>query len=273
VFIKKSSNDAVKGELGRYPLYFEALCSTVNFLQRLQQELDVSDVLKDALWESKSLYNCHTKILVFWCAFLLKLLGINENTFLKSVNIVKCVKNKLIEQYKYKWACALDTCAVYRSGQLRTYTLFKNRMCREAYLSIVKDWNIKRCVTSLRISSHKLEIEVGRYKKVESNVQFCKLCVNSNLVEDEVHFMIDCDASSSDTQGWFRSLHRPLGQLARKALNLLLKIDKKRYSVQSTQITALIRRLFSLFILLIRKWGWNQWNDSIHSAVNRRKFN
>ena len=77
----------------------------------------------------------------------------------------------------------------------------------------------------------------------------------------------------SDTQGWFCLLHRPLGQLARKALNLLPKIDMKRYSVRSNQITALIFELFSLVILLIQKWWCNQWNYSIRSAVNRRKFN
>ena len=83
----------------------------------------------------------------------------------------------------------------------------------------------------------------------------------------------NCIKSSSDTQGWFSLLHRPLGQLARKAFNLLPKIDTKRYSVQSNQITALISKLITLVILLIRKWGWNQWNDSIRSVVNRRKFN
>jgi len=41
--------------------------------------------------------------------------------------------------------------------------------------------------------------------------------------------------------------------LARKALNLLPKIDTKRYSVRSNQITALISKLFSLVSLLIRK--------------------
>ena len=91
----------------------------------MQQE-DVSDLLKDELWESKSLYNCHKKYWFSDVLFLLKLLGINDNTLLKSVNIVKCVKNKLIEQYKYKRACVLDTFAVDRSGKLRTYALFKN---------------------------------------------------------------------------------------------------------------------------------------------------
>jgi len=44
-----------------------------------------------------------------------------------------------------------------------------------------------------------------------------------------------------------------MGQLARKALNLLPNIDMKRYSVWSNQITALISKLFSLVILLILK--------------------
>jgi hypothetical protein len=176
-------------------------------LQRLQQE-DVSDLLKDALWESKSLYNCHKKSWFSDVQFLIKLLGINDNSSVKSVNIVKCVKNKLIEQYKYKWACTLDKCAVDRSGKLRTYALFKKRMCREAYLSVVKDFKIRRCVTSLRISSHKLEIEAGRYKKVESNMRFCKLCVNSNLIEDEVHFMIDCDSYRNERTQLYESLSK-----------------------------------------------------------------
>jgi len=78
--------------------------------------------------------------------------------------------------------------------------------------------------------------------------------------------------ASSDTQGWFRSLHRPLGRLARKALNLQPKIDMKCCSVRSNQITAPISNLFSLVILLIRKWGWNQWNDSIRSAVKSKEI-
>jgi len=81
-------------------------------------------------------------------------------------------------------------------------------MCRETYLSVVKDYKIRRCVTSLRISSHKLEIEVGRYKKEDSNVRFCKMCVNSNLVEDEVHFIIDCDAYRNERTQLYESMSK-----------------------------------------------------------------
>jgi len=101
----------------------------------------------------------------------------------------------------------------------------------------------------------------------------CVLHTWKKLIQFTTCGLCDRVITSSDTQGWFRSLHWPLGQLARKALNLLPKIDTKRYSVRSNLITALISKLFSLVILLIRKWGWNQWNNSIRSAVNRRKFN
>ena len=46
--------------------------------------------------------------------------------------------------------------------------------------------------------------------------------------------------ASSDTQWWFRSLHQPLGQLARKALKLPPKIDMKRYSVRSNQTIGIL---------------------------------
>jgi len=42
----------------------------------------------------------------------------------------------------------------------------------------------------------------------------------------------------------FTTEPNPLGQLARKALNPLPKIDTKRYSVWSNQITALISNCF-----------------------------
>ena len=39
----------------------------------------------------------------------------------------------------------------------------------------------------LRISAHKLNIEVGRYNKTPRNERFCKKC-NTREIEDEMHF-------------------------------------------------------------------------------------
>ena len=56
----------------------------------------------------------------------------------------------------------------------------------------------RRSITALRISSHNLEVEVGRYAqkkkgkkevKVERNKRYCMLCLENNnyLLGDEVH--------------------------------------------------------------------------------------
>ena len=52
----------------------------------------------------------------------------------------------------------------------------------------------QKCITFLRISTHKLEIELGRYQKVTlvpANKRICRQR-NSGCVEDEHHFMFEC---------------------------------------------------------------------------------
>ena len=46
-------------------------------------------------------------------------------------------------------------------------------------------------MTCLRMSSHNLEIEAGRYLGIDRNQRTCKLC-NFNVVESEYHFVMCC---------------------------------------------------------------------------------
>ena len=46
---------------------------------------------------------------------------------------------------------------------------------------------------SFRISSHKLEIERGRYKKLAVKDRICKIC-NTGAVEDERHLIFNCSS-------------------------------------------------------------------------------
>ena len=41
------------------------------------------------------------------------------------------------------------------------------------------------------MSCHKLEIEIGRYKKIPAESRFCQKC-KSGKVEDEIHFITEC---------------------------------------------------------------------------------
>ena len=67
---------------------------------------------------------------------------------------------------------------------------------KEKYLSVIKDTDIHKCFMSFQISSHKLEIERGWYKKLPVKERLCKLC-NSGAVEDEKHFIFNCNLYSS----------------------------------------------------------------------------
>ena len=54
--------------------------------------------------------------------------------------------------------------SVYSNGKLRCYLLFKCNFGFENYLSIVRSFEHRKNMTKLRISAHKLQIEVGRYQ-------------------------------------------------------------------------------------------------------------
>ena len=54
-------------------------------------------------------------------------------------------------------------------------------------------------MTWLRISAHRLEIERGRYNQTPVEQRFCpwcKLVLNSEVTEDETHFLQHCDLNA-----------------------------------------------------------------------------
>ena len=73
---------------------------------------------------------------------------------------------------------------------------FKTIFLKEKYLSFLNNVDIRKCFMSFRISAHKLEIEVGRYKNIPDLNRICKVC-SSGEVEDERHLIFNCNKYSS----------------------------------------------------------------------------
>jgi hypothetical protein len=66
----------------------------------------------------------------------------------------------------------------------------KMKLKLEDYLSTLKKFNSRKILTKFRIlSDHKLEIEIGRYKKVPREQRICKTC---KVLDDEKHFFLHC---------------------------------------------------------------------------------
>jgi hypothetical protein len=56
---------------------------------------------------------------------------------------------------------------------------------------LIKNFENRRAITKLRTSSHKLEIETGRYNNIPRDQRICKNCT-LNKIEDENHLLFEC---------------------------------------------------------------------------------
>ena len=80
---------------------------------------------------------------------------------------------------------------------LTLYTTVKDTFQYELYLDVINDKYLCHALTKLRVSSHKLRIEAGRYSRnrIERHERLCELCT-SGQVEDEYHFLFECSCYS-----------------------------------------------------------------------------
>jgi hypothetical protein len=69
----------------------------------------------------------------------------------------------------------------YSEGKLRTYTTFKVHFGCANYLSVIGNFEHRRCLTKLRISAHRLHIETGRYQGIPPHQ---RLLTSKHFLED-----------------------------------------------------------------------------------------
>ena len=67
----------------------------------------------------------------------------------------------------------------------------------EGYLSNVNAYDHRSTLTRLRISSHQLAIETGRYDKLQRSDRLCTTC-DMGVLDDEQHFLAECCSPKLD---------------------------------------------------------------------------
>ena len=89
---------------------------------------------------------------------LLDILYANNELNCLNLNNFKVYNKNVLTKYKEFWAqFRLNNI----DGKLRTYFSFKDHFKTEQYLSVIKNFDKRRCLTKFRISSHKLKIETA----------------------------------------------------------------------------------------------------------------
>lgn len=156
---------------------------------------DVCELLSNAVFESDQLFKSNHRSWLSSIYFILNYLNIPKKLHTDK-NLHLIVKKSLIKLYKARFMDTLKHSLNNDVGKLRTYAIFKQTFCRETYFNVLKDKNVRICFTNLRISSHKLQIELGRYKNISVDKRLCTLCNNGD-VEDEIHFVTVCNKYDS----------------------------------------------------------------------------
>ena len=179
---RNSSNAAARGEIGRLPLLIDFLAHSIKYRDRVA--LPTNSLAHDAYCDSLALGENS------WASLLANLPS-NLDCFEHD-----CFsKDKLIDLYKSSW---LDIVNKPEPNKLCTLAKVKTTFSMENYVTMLP-LSHRRDFAKLRTSSHSLEIEIGRYRPPETrqprHLRFCKLC-NTQTVEDEKHFLLDCSFSN-----------------------------------------------------------------------------
>ena len=188
----KSTNLAVYAELGRMPLSTQMCTRIAKFWLRIKSPKFDNTLVGKARDVCLDLY---TKPVSFITHFL-KSCGVKMKDF-KSFNISQrelenfChgLKGNLEEQYVRFWKDQIQQ--QENQGKLRTFKKFKTNLNFEEYLGDISNIKHRQAVTKLRISSHKLPVESGRYNNIPFDKRTCKLC-NLNEVGNEQHYLMQC---------------------------------------------------------------------------------
>lgn len=198
---RKSTNFAVMSELGRYPFYLDIIKNMLKYWYRLEN-FDQNSLLFDAFECAKvtnSAYGNNT-----WYSTIKHIaefldLPLSSSASMKESAFNRKLSKTLKEQYLSEWYLAKQS---YSIGKLDSYTKTKNNFGFENYLDSLS-FPYRRDLTRLRISSHRLNIEIGRYARIDRENRLCTNCT-LGVLGDEIHFLLECPAFSITRESLFR---------------------------------------------------------------------
>lgn len=96
------------------------------------------------------------------------------------------IKQSILDNYIQKWSSDINN-----SPRLQSYCKFKHIFELENYLQIPLENKYRTAISRFRTSSHKLNIETGRYEGIPREQRICKSCA-MHKIEDEFHFLLVC---------------------------------------------------------------------------------
>ena len=188
---KKASNLGSWGETGKHPIGIKMLKQTINYFNRVSNGPSPSSLVHLSYLEQQE---NSTK----WYSTISKLLTAHSSPTITKDGLSILSAGKAAKSastmFESIWKGALT-----KSPKLDFYNSVKQKFIKESYLDGL-DFDLRKIMTRLRISAHRLPIEKGRYltpplARTDRFCEACKFHLKVSVVGDENHFLLDCVSS------------------------------------------------------------------------------
>ena len=198
---RRSCNAAAWGETGSFPLVINCIARCIRYFERLvnlDDSLLVKAALKEQVLSNLPWFQGIKGIIDKFDELNSSDYEHNSSPLLNTIllsNLCSHVKvtASLKKVFSDSWKTVLDN-----SSKLAFYNSVKMDFGWEPYLdsALVQNFNERRSTSRIRCSSHKLNIEVGRYSNTQREDRICDFCkhigVSSPAIEDEEHVLYQC---------------------------------------------------------------------------------
>jgi hypothetical protein len=114
-------------------------------------------------------------------------LGLSHHFTTKTQVNLTSAKDLIRDFYSDKWSQDIHTVP-----KLRTYNTFKRDNKCEPYVKLNLAKNERSLLCQLRVGILPLRIETGRYVGEAPEQRLCRFC-SLNMIEDELHFILNCE--------------------------------------------------------------------------------
>jgi len=195
------------GDCGRMPVSKYATVNALKYWKRLCSLSD--DLIVKQVYNS--LLNLHNIGFHTWVTDINRLLNEYTLSHLWQEEIVNVnIKQHILQSYKDEWKDTMSSDTLYPI--MRTYRMIKTVFGLEPYLQL-REYNIRKALSKLRMSSHPLAIERGRYTRPKTPIEerLCVLCVKG-AIENEEHFISVCSFYNNERNMLQRNISSLLGQ-------------------------------------------------------------
>ena len=186
---------AVLGETGRFPLHLRQEDSVIKLWGRIQQlpnSNTLSKIYRDLLRLCEQGYDTWSgRVKSIFAKYNVDDKMANKLTSADIDRFVQNFHEIWYKRYQQDWLDAINDNK--KSSKLRTYRLDKTDYRIEPHKLYIRNKKHQRALTRLRVSSHKLNIELGRHSRpsIPRDERVCQFC-DAREIDDEIHFLFQC---------------------------------------------------------------------------------